>query len=231
MNKLIFGLLFFVSLSSFAQDTTSTASTKPPLYYLYQNSYNLALKYNDPLTARSALYTMINMDPLNDSLRVTLAFSYFEARQYPSTILTCLDVLGLNPQNPAALEMSGIAYEELGIKDKALSSFEKLYMVNENVNTLYKLTFIQYDLERYNECEVNIDILLKDENIDNETLRFQFGEDEQKDYSMRVAVLNLSGLVKKAQGDKDGARAAFNQALEIAPDFAFAKTNLEELDK
>ena len=33
------------------------------------------------------------------------------------------------------------------------------------------------------------------------------------------------------QGDKEGARAEFNKALELQPDFIFAKNNLEELDK
>ena len=230
MNKLLLGLIFFVSASAFGQDSTKTAA-KPPLFYLYQNNYTLAMKYNDPASARAALYSMISIDPANDSIRVSLAISFFEARQYPSTILTCMDILNRRPQHVGALELSAISYEELGLKEKALTNYEKLYMATENIQTLYKLTFIQYDLKRYKECDVNIDILMKDETRDNEKILYQLSETEQKEFAMRVAILNLSGLVKKAQGDKAGAREDFNKALELAPDFIYAKTNLDELDK
>jgi tetratricopeptide (TPR) repeat protein len=229
MNKLLLGLLFFVSVGAFAQDSTTT--DKPALYYLYQNNFNMAMKYNDPLTARGALYSMLTLDPADDSLRYTLAYSYFESRQFPSALITCMDVIAQNPKHAAALEMSAICYEELGLKDKALSSYEKLYMVTDNLQTLYKLTFLQYELKRYNECEVNVDILLSNENVATTTMVYQLEDNQQKEFTLEVATLNLSGLVKKDQGDVEGARADFNKALELAPEFIYAKNNLEELDK
>ena len=229
MNKLLLALLFFTSAAAFGQD--STATKKPPLYYLYQNNYKMAMKYNDPLTARGALYSMLSMDPMDDSVRFTLAYSYFEARQYPSALLTCLDIIAQIPNHTGALEMSGICYEELGIKDKAISSYEKLYMVTDNLRTLYNVTFLQYELKRYNECEVNLDILLNSPDLDSTNILFQLDENQQKEFPLRVATLNLSGMVKKDQGDKQGAKDDFNKALALAPDFIFAKNNLEELDK
>jgi tetratricopeptide (TPR) repeat protein len=229
MNKLLLGILFFASANVFGQDSTTT--DKPALYYLYQNNFNMARKYSDPLAARNALYSMLSLDPADDSLRYTLAYTYFEARQYPSALLTCMDVIIQNPNHAAALEMSGICYEELGLKDKAISSYEKLYMLTDNSQTLYNLTYLQYELKRYNECEVNLDILMKSENINDLNITMQLNENEQKDFPLMVAALNLSGLVKKDQGDKEGARADFNKALELSPEFIFAKNNLEELDK
>ena len=163
MNKLLLGLVFFISVGAFAQDSTTT--DKPGLYYLYQNNFNMAMKYNDPLAARTALYSMLSLDPNDDSLRYTLAYTYFDARQYPSALLTCMDVIALNPRHAAALEMSGICYEELGLKDKAITSYEKLYLLTDNAQTLYNLTYLQYELKRYTECEVNLDILLKTDKI------------------------------------------------------------------
>ena len=229
MNKLLLGLLFFVSAGAFAQDSTMT--DKPPLYYLYQNNFKMAMKYNDALAARTALYSMLSLDPSDDSLRYTLAYTYFEARQYPSALLASLDVIAQNPQNAAAIEMAGICYEQLGLKDKAISSYEKLYMLTDNPVTLYNLTYLQYELKRYKECEVNIDILLKTEGVDTQMIVMQMDEAQQKEFPLEVATYNLSGLVKKDQGDKEGARSDFNKALELAPEFIFAKNNLEELDK
>jgi tetratricopeptide (TPR) repeat protein len=229
MNKLLLGILFFASANVFGQDSTTT--DKPPLYYLFQNNFNMARKYNDPLAARSALYSMLSIDPADDSIRYTLAYSYFEARQYPSALITCMDVIALNPKHAGALEMSGVCYEELGLKDKAISSYEKLYMLTDDSQTLYNLTFLQYQLKRYKECEVNLDILMKSEDINEQNIIMQLNEQEQKEFPLMVAALNLSGLVKKDQGDKEGARADFNKALELSPEFIFAKNNLEELDK
>ena len=67
--------------------------------------------------------------------------------------------------------------------------------------------------------------------LDSTNILFQLDENQQKEFPLRVATLNLSGMVKKDQGDKQGAKDDFNKALALAPDFIFAKNNLEELDK
>jgi len=233
MQKIVLLLIFFLAaLGVNAQDSTATSAKKlPPLYYLYQNNYGMAMRYNDGAAAKNALYSMINMDPQNDSLRFTLAYYYFEIKQYPSAVLACMDVLQLNPQHAGALEMTAIAYENLGLMEKALTNYEQLYIATESIETLYKLTFVQYDLKRYTECIVNIDILLSKSEIDEKTMIFQLSDETQKEFSLRVAVLNLRGLVKKEQGDIKGAKEDFQQALAIAPDFEYAKTNIAELDK
>ncbi len=232
MQKLIFTfILFSIALSVNGQDSTAVKDSRPPLYYLYQNNFNLANRYNDGAAAKEALYSMINMDPANDSLRFTLAYFYFEAQQYPSAILVCMDVLQLNPKHTGALEMSAISYENIGLKEKALTNYEQLYNYTDDLEALYKLTFVQYDLKRYIECLVNIEILLEKEEIDERTMVFQLEDEAQKEFSFRVAVLNLRGLVKKDQGDIAGAKEDWQQALEIAPDFAYAKNNLAELNK
>ena len=142
-----------------------------------------------------------------------------------------MDILARNPAHAPSLEMTAISYEKLGLNEKALTNYEQLYIATENVETLYKLTFVQYELKRYGECDVNIEILMNNPEIDNISMVFQLTETEQKEFTLRVAILNLMGLVKKGQGDKAGAKEAFNRALAIAPDFVFATNNLAELDK
>lgn len=233
MQKFLLSIILFsAALGVQAQDSTATAQRKlPPLYFLYQNNYNMANRYNDAAAAKNALYSMINMDPQNDSLRFTLAYYYFEIQQYPSAVLACMDVLQLDPQHAGALEMSAISYENLGLMEKALTNYEQLYISTESIETLYKLTFVQYDLKRYTECMVNIDILLTNDEIDEKTMIFQLADESQKEFSLRVAVLNLRGLVKKDEGDSKGAKEDFQKALELAPDFEYAKINLEALEK
>ena len=233
MNKSVLTfLLLAVAFSLKAQDTTNVQQdNRPAIYWLFHNNYNLAIRYNDREVAKSSLYSLINIEPQNDSLKFTLAYMYFENQEYPSTILACMDILSRTPTHPPSLEMTAISYEELGLKEKALTNYEQLYLATDNIETLYKLSFIQYELKRYDECTVNLDILLKDPELDNRLMTFQLSELVEKEFSLRVAVLNLTGLLKKAQGDKAGAKEAFNEVLAIAPDFIFASNNLAELDE
>ena len=233
MNKLVLTILLFtMAFSIKAQDSTNVNQDgRPAIYWLYHNNYNLATRYSDLAAAKTALYSLINIEPQNDSLKFNLAYMYFDNKQYPSTILVCMDILARAPQHAASLEMTAISYEELGLKEKALTNYEKLYMATDNIETLYKLTFVQYDLKRYAECEVNLDILIKDSEIDDKSMIFQLSDTEQKEFPLRVAILNLLGLVEKDQGNIAEAKEAFNDALAIAPDFIFASNNLAELNK
>ena len=43
---------------------------------------------------------------------------------------------------------------------------------------------------------------------------------------MKVAVLNLKGMLALDQGDKVGAKKLFEQVLALAPDFVLAKEGL-----
>lgn len=233
MNKFVVTILFLsVAFSLKAQDSTSVdPQVRPAIYWLFHNNYNMATRYNDFDVARSSLYSLINIDPENDSLKFNLAYLYFDAAKYPSTILVCMDILSRNPQHAPSLEMSGISFEELGIKDKALAAYEKLYVTTENFTTLYKVIFLQYDLKRYGECNVNIDILLSSALADDVKITLQVSDQEQKEFPLKAAALNIRGLVKKDQGDKSGAKSDFNAALEMAPEFVFATENLAELEK
>jgi tetratricopeptide (TPR) repeat protein len=236
-KKLVLSVLTMCLLSSamvFAQDESTQTETadpneKPAIYWLYDNVYRNASKNNDFQSATVALYSLIALEPQNDSLRFNLAYLYFDAQRYPSAVLASRDVLQLNPNHAGALEIGGYSYEALGIPDQSLASFEKLYMITENVETLYKVAFLQYDLKRFAECITNVDILLENPEIDSITMSFQLSEEVSKDFTLRVATLNLKGLVNEEMGDKDAARKAYNDALALAPDFVFATTNLEKL--
>ena len=233
MNKfLLVFLLFAITFSLKAQDSTNVENEDhPAIYWLYHNNYNLAVRYNDMVEAKNALYSLINIEPESDSLKFNLAYMYYESKQYASTILVCMDILARNPRHAPSLEMTAISYEELGLQEKALTNYEQLYLATDNIETLYKLTFIQYELKRFSECDVNLEILMKHPDIDSLSMSFQISDAQRKEFTLRVAILNLSGLVKVAQGDKDGARKDFNDALTLAPDFIFAENNLADLDK
>ena len=193
-------------------------------------TYAMGIKYNDYEMAKSSLYDLIAMDPQNDSLLFNLGYLYFDMQQYASSILVCRDVLVRDPNNLGALEISAVAYENMGLKDRALEHYEKIYRQQiEDANTLYKMAFLQYELKRFNESKINVDILLNNSKIDELKQIFTFDEID-KEFVMRVPVLNLKGLVHKELGDIATAKTSFEEALTLAPEFKLAKENLDALN-
>jgi Tfp pilus assembly protein PilF len=58
---------------------------------------------------------------------------------------------------------------------------------------------------------------------------FNDAQSKPKEYPMKVAVLNLKGLIKQETGDNVTAKKIFAEALAISPDFIAAKQNLAKI--
>lgn len=191
--------------------------------------YNLASSWNDLDVAKDALYDMIVEFPNNDSLIFALGMYYYDNQKYASSALIGQALLNREPKNPRILEMVASSYEGLNLMDRALQHYESLYLATNSIQTLYKMAIIQYQLKKYPESLTNLDILLSNPEVDTVKLIFQDAEKKDKEYAMRVPILNLKGMVYKDQGDKVNAKKSFDEALKIAPDFVFAKQNSEGL--
>lgn len=229
MKKLLVIMVCFLAVfaASAQEEEEAQASQSPTL--LYEIGYQNALRYNDYATATTKLYDIIAFYPNDDSLKMDLAMLYFQRQMYPSALLVAIDVTKINPKYTEALELMGICYENLGLKDKSLESYEKLYLNTNDLRFLYKMVFLQYELKRFKECIANSEILLENEQADEFTIDFKISETESKPFTYRVAVNNVLGLANKEIGNIDLAKENWNKALELAPDFIFAQQNLDAL--
>ncbi len=251
MKKIVIILAFSLSVTAlFAQTQKQPVKTDPaktqtqtkpqpqqtekatvsPLTEHFYKKYIAALQWNDYDVAKDALYDLIIENPQNDSLIFNLAYFYYENQKPASSVLVSQQLLARNPKNIGALEMSALGYETMGVQDRALQNFESLYLLTNNINTLYKMAFLQFDLKRYAECLTSIEILLANKDVDTTKVVFNDAANKQKEYAMRVSVLNLKGLaVQEHLGDKEAAKKLFGEALTIAPDFVMAKENLAKI--
>ena len=220
-------LAVFVVKAQEEADAQAQQEQSPTLFF--ELGYQNALRYNDYATATTKLYDIMAFYPQDDSLKMDLAMLYYQRQMYPSALLVAIDVTKINPNYTEALELMGICYENLGLKDKSLESYEKLYLSTNDVRFLYKTIFLQYDLKRFKECIANSEILLESDKADEYTVDFKVSETETKPFSYRVSVTNVLGLAHKEIGNIDIAKGYWNKALELAPDFIFAKQNLEGL--
>ena len=200
-----------------------------PLIRHYAFKYQIAVQWNDPEVAKDALYDLIIENPANDSLIYELAYYYYQNQKYPSAVLVAQELLKRNPKNTAALEMSAIGYETIGVFDRSLQSYESLYLLQNNPNVLYKMAFLQMRLKRYKESGTSADILLADKNIDSLKVSFTGTDNKTSEFPMRAALLNLKGMLSQEQGDKVTAKKFYELSLAQAADFPPAKENLTKL--
>ena len=191
--------------------------------------YARSMKYNDAEAATNALYNLVVMQPRNDTLLISLARLYFDAQKFIPSILVANDVLSINPDNIAALEISAIAKENIGATEKALEDFESLYLKTEDLNTLYKIGFLQYELQKFTEAATTSDILLAKDTVKQIQLYFPKEDQSQQEVSMEASLYNLKGLINKEKGEKEKAEENFEKALELEPDFFLAQKNMEAL--
>lgn len=200
-----------------------------PFVQHYAMKYATAVQWNDYEVAKDALYDLIVLNPSNDSLIYDLAVFYYQNQKYPSAVMVSQELLKRNPKNSAALEIAAVGYENLGVTERALQSYESLYLLSNNSGTLYKMAFLQYRLKRYKEASTSVDILMA--SPDAETLKITYNDtaNKPKEYAMKVALLNLKGMIAQDQGDKVNAKKFYDQAIAAAPDFALAKENLAKL--
>jgi tetratricopeptide (TPR) repeat protein len=194
----------------------------------YLKKYAAASRWNDSEVAKSALYDVIVENPGIDSLIYSLAYFYYEDEKFASALLISQDLLSRNSKNPMYLEMAASSAQQIGVNDRALQFYESLYLINDNIRTLYQVAFLQYQTKRTAECKTSIDILMSKLAVNTEKVVYDDAKGVAKEYLMKVSVLNLKGMLLLELNDKVGAKKAFTDALALAPDFALAKANLEK---
>lgn len=234
-NTLLTFFMITMSLTAWSQETAAQApAAKGPsagqvLSSHYARTYQMAMRYNDFEMAKHALYNIYVENPQNDSILFSLSALYMQSGQHASAVLSAQDVLQMRPQHTGAMEIAAVSFENLGLKDKALTHYESLYLQTDDFQTLYKIAFLQYELDRLNESKTNVEILLTEEPKEKLTAIFETANKEQKEYPINVALLNLKGMIEQKRGEKAAAKKSFEDALKIAPDFLLAKQNLQEL--
>lgn len=231
MNRLIMITLVALIGMMGSTETKAQAQGKNSQEYVRQlNIYNKAKYYNDAITARSALYNLIELDPADNSLLDSLAFEFYSYRQFTSSLLASIESLKRNGNNLAMLELKAICWENIGDRSKALESYEALFLKNNSSITLYKIAFLQLDLERFAEATTSSDILMGKQDITEINLTFSKKDNTSQEIPLKAAIQNLKGLIAKNQGNKEEAKKYFSDAVATSPEFEVAQNNLSEID-
>ena len=193
--------------------------------------YNTAKMFNDPVVARTALYSLLAENPGNVALYDSLALLYLQYNQNASAALVAQQALQINPQDQFAMEIAATGFDNLGAKGRALNNYEKLYLANGDINTLYKVAFLQFELDRYAESNTSLDIIIGDPQSDERTIRFPTTDSKGQDVKLKVAARRLKAMILQDKGDIEGAKAKYLEVLEMHPGFQIVQQQLREMTK
>lgn len=214
-----------------AQKKNLSASSSPASPSAAQKVYAQALQYGDPFTQIWALHWRIATEGASFGLRDSLAQAYFQAGFYRQAIAVADELLREQPRNAELAELKAVSYFYLQEAKNALDAYEKLYEITQSPQHLYQIITLQFNLQRYGECQANIDKLLAAAEAERMTVRISTADGQSQEVPLRAAALNVRGVLYRLQKEPAKAKAAFEEALRIFPGFLLAKGNLEDLEK
>ncbi len=228
---LVFAICGLFNNLAYAQEAPADTTQTDGFFNLYAGIYNLSTQFSDPAVTRMALYHLLMVAPNKTGILDSLALNYYDNQKWISVALVTKDNLKINPDNELALELSAVSYENLGIKDQALTQYETLFLKNDNTTTLYRVAFLQFELKRYKESLASTEILLNRSDIAEQKLYFPKADKTQQQVTMKAALLNLKGLIAKNDGEVAKAKELYLEALKDSPGFEVAQKNLSDAGK
>ena len=230
-------LLAFVALSMLLwgqkkqKENEPAKSQGPKIDSLAIRIYQQAARYNDPIVKIYALHHRIATEGASLSLLDTLAQAYFEAGFYRQAIAVVDEILPQQPRNATLAEIKALSYYYLQDIKKAVEAYEKLYEITSDPLHLYQVITLQFNLQRYGECQANIDKLLSLPESAQVQVRITTPDGQTQEIPLRAAAYNVRGVILRLQKEYPKAKEAFEKALQIAPDFLLAKGNLDDMQK
>jgi tetratricopeptide (TPR) repeat protein len=232
-------LLFFLLASpviSFAQSKSKTTAAPTEKNQVLQTDidnavYAKAIAFGDYEIARVALFNMIIRHPDSLNYLDSLVTLYFSLGQMPQCILAGLQYMQRDTNNLSVMEMVALSYSQLSKNKEALELYERMYRKTRNIYYAYQTAVQQFYLKRIGECNQMIDLILADPKSATEKITINVDQTSQQQVPVKAAALNMRGIIYKEMNMPDKAKAAFEEALVIMPDFSLAKGNLDLLNK
>ncbi|MBT8316013.1 MAG: hypothetical protein HKP59_00140 [Lutibacter sp.] len=221
MKKLVYICAFILTTTAIAQTSNSLTFEKQKL--------KQALAYGDKLVAASSMFSIISLEGPQSTYKDSLAYLYFNARNYVSCFLVTNDILKNKPNNIELLEMQAVSLESMGAMEKASESYKALLAITNNNYHAYKLAGLQLAMKKYDLAHASVK--KANQLSDNGTVEitFQVNKNYNQNVKLKAAIAYLEGIIAQNLDKNKEAKLSFEAAVKIFPDFVLAKSKLETL--
>jgi tetratricopeptide (TPR) repeat protein len=222
MKNLIYIFTFIITTTVIAQNSTTIAFEKQKLVQ--------AKAYADEEIITATMYNIIALEGPQSTYKDSLAYIYFNKRNYVSCFLVTNDLLKTKPNNEELLEMNAISLESMGALEKAREAYENLFLKNNNIYNGYKLASTEFRMGKYKEAEITIKKTAQLTDNKGIKVTFQVNENYNQNVDLKAAIAYLEGLIYEALDKNTEAKVSYEKAIQIFPDFVLAKSKLEILN-
>ncbi len=220
MKKWIYVVAIFTTTLSIAQ--SSTLNTE-------KQKLKQALSYGDKIVAASVMYNIIAIEGPSSTYKDSLAFLYFNARNYVSCFLVTEDILKSKPSDTSLLEMKAISLESMGALGKATETYQKLLAITNNNYHAYKIASLQLGMNKLEDAYVSVK--KADQLPDKGTMKvtFQVNKNYNQNVNLKAAIAYLEGIIALNLKKEKEAKLSFERAVKLFPEFVLAKSKLSTL--
>jgi len=195
-----------------------------------QQKLKQALAFGDKTVAANAMYSIILMEGPKSVYKDSLAYLYFNDRNFISCFLVTNDILKTNPGNLDLLEMNAISLESMGATEKAVEAYQNVFAKTNNNYHAYKLAGLQFGMNKSEDAYVSIKKADKLPDDGSVKITFQVNKNYNQNVDLKSAIAYLEGIIAENLNKKNEAKISYARALKLFPEFVLAKTKLDALN-
>jgi tetratricopeptide (TPR) repeat protein len=222
MKNILYLFTFILTASVIAQSTNNLDLEKQKL--------KEALKYGDKTVAANSMFSLIALEGPTSTYRDSLAYLYFNERNFVSCFLVTNDLLKNNPENVDILEMNAISLESIGALEKAIEKYKSLLIKSNNNYHAYKIAGLQFAMNKFDEALVSVKKADQLADKAEVNVNFQVNKNYNQNVPLKPAIAYLQGLIELNLDKKAEAKLSFQRALKLFPEFTLAKSKLLTLE-
>ncbi|MBI9041413.1 hypothetical protein [Lutibacter sp.] len=222
MKNILYLFTFILTASVIAQTTNNLDLEKQKL--------KEALKYGDKTVAANSMFSLIALEGPTSTYRDSLAYLYFNERNFVSCFLVTNDLLKNNPENVDILEMNAISLESIGALEKAIEKYKSLLIKSNNNYHAYKIAGLQFAMNKFDEALVSVKKADQLSDKAEVNVNFQVNKNYNQNVPLKPAIAYLQGLIELNLDKKAEAKLSFQRALKLFPEFTLAKSKLLTLE-
>ncbi|MDF1516504.1 MAG: hypothetical protein RQ864_04615 [Lutibacter sp.] len=217
------------TIISFVVAATAMAQTADGVAF-EQQKLKQALAFGDKAVAANAMYSIILMEGPKSVYKDSLAYLYFNDRNFISCFLVTNDILKNNLGNLDLMEMNAISLESMGATEKAIEAYQNLFAKTNNNYHAYKLSVLQFGINKFEEAYASIKKADKLPDDGKVKITFQVNKNYNQQVDLKAAIAYLEGIIAENLTKKNEAKISFERAIKLYPEFVLAKTKLDVLN-
>ena len=216
----VIAMLFFVNLH--AQNNAEAIK-------LEKQILQKAKDYSDAASIKNSILKLVVLEGDQSQYKDSLALLYYAERKYGSCFVITQEILKNKPNDVKTLELQSFSLEAIGAYDKAAESFAKLFAQSNDNYHGFSLANLQYVLKKYPESFATIQKVEKLNDTGNYTVSYAINQNHNQEVELIAAIQYLKGLNAAELKQNPIAKASFEKAITIQPDFVLAKEALANL--